>query len=118
VLRWAADLGIERGSAEEFRPGHLRQPPELEVLGIISFMPERGAGAARRRRPDAFARYLEGLAAAWLSCREECPALPFGGRSAPREGPAVAARLWLAAAAQTALETGLGLLGVGAPARL
>jgi arginyl-tRNA synthetase len=118
VLRWAADLGIERGSAEEFRPGHLRQPPELEVLGIISFMPERGAGAARLRRPDAFARYLEGLAAAWLSCREECPALPFGGRSAPREGPAVAARLWLAAAAQTALETGLGLLGVAAPARL
>jgi arginyl-tRNA synthetase len=30
----------------------------------------------------------------------------------------VAARLWLAAAAETALKTGLGLLGVVAPERL
>jgi arginyl-tRNA synthetase len=118
VLRWAADLGLERGPAQEFRPGRLTQPAELEVLGTIAFMPERVAGAARRRRPDAFARYLEGLAVAWLGCREECPALPFGGGSAPRDGPGVAARLWLAAAARTALETGLGLIGVDAPARL
>ena len=118
VLRWAADLGLERGPAQGFRPGRLTQPAELEVLGTIAFMPERVAGAARRRRPDAFARYLEGLAVAWLDCREECPALPFGGRSALREGPGVAARLWLAAAARTALETGLELLGVDAPARL
>jgi arginyl-tRNA synthetase len=118
VLRWAADLGLERGPAQEFRPGRLTQPAELEVLGTIAFMAERVAGAARRRRPDAFARYLEELAVAWLDCREECPALPFGGRSAPREGPGVAARLWLAAAARTALETGLRLIGVDAPARL
>jgi arginyl-tRNA synthetase len=118
VLRWAADLGLERGPAQEFRPGRLTRRAELEVLGTIAFMPERVAGAARRRRPDAFARYLEGLAVAWLDCREECPALPFGGRSAPREAPCVAARLWLADAARTALETGLELLGVDAPARL
>ncbi len=118
VLRWAADLGLERGSAQDFRPGRLTAPAELEVLDIIAFMPERVAGAARRRRPDAFARYLEGLAAAWLGCRENCPALPFGGRSAPLDGPGAAARLWLAAAAKTALETGLGLLGVASPERL
>jgi arginyl-tRNA synthetase len=118
VLRWAADLGLERGSAQDFRPGRLTEPAELEVLDIIAFMPERVAGAARRRRPDAFARYLEGLAAAWLGCRENCPALPFGGRSAPQYGPGAAARLWLAAAAKTALETGLGLLGVASPERL
>lgn len=118
VLRWAADLGLERGSAQDFRPGRLTEPAELEVLDIIAFMPERVAGAARRRRPDAFARYLEGLAAAWLGCRENCPALPFGGRSAPQDGPGAAARLWLAAAAKTALEMGLGLLGVASPERL
>jgi DALR anticodon binding domain len=118
VLRWAADLGIDRGPAEAFQPGRLSAPAELELLGAISWMPERVAAAARRRRPDAFARYLEALASAWLDCAEGCPALPFGGRSAPGDEPTAAARLWLAAAARTALSTGLGLLGVAAPHRL
>jgi arginyl-tRNA synthetase len=118
VLRWAADLGIDRGRPEGFRPELLGHPGERELLGTLSWLPERTAAAARRRRPDAFARYLEDLAAAWLRCRESCPALPFGGRSAPADGPEAAARLWLASAAQTALGTGMRLLGVSAPKRL
>jgi arginyl-tRNA synthetase len=117
VLRWAADLGIDRGRAEAFRPDLLRCAGERALLGALSWLPERAAAAARRRRPDSFVRYLEGLAAAWLGCWEGCPALPFGGRSAPADGPEAAARLWLAAAAQTALGTGLGLIGVAAPRR-
>jgi arginyl-tRNA synthetase len=118
VLRWAAGLGLGRGEPGAFRPGLLSHPGERELLGALSWLPERTAAAARRRRPDAFARYLEALAGAWLGCWESCPALPFGGRLAPRDGPEAAARLWLAAAAQTALGTGMRLLGVAAPERL
>lgn len=118
VLRWAADLGADRGRPEAFRPELLAHRSELRLLDVMSWLPERAASAARRRRPDAFTRYLEGLGGAWLDCREDCPALPFGGRSAPRNAAGAAARLWLAAAAQTALGTGLRLLGVTAPERL
>jgi arginyl-tRNA synthetase len=118
VLRWAADLGVDRGPADAFRPGLLTHPAERGLLDLMSWLPERAASAARRRQPDAFTRYIEGLGRAWLDCRESCPALPFGGRSAPRDGAAAAARLWLAAAAQTALGTGLQLLGVAAPQRV
>jgi arginyl-tRNA synthetase len=118
VLRWAADLGIDRGRPDAFRPELLAHPSERRLLDIMSWLPERTVSAARRRRPDVFARYLEDLGGSWLGCRENCPALPFGGRSAPRDGAGAAARLWLAAAAQTALGTGLRLLGVAAPPRL
>jgi arginyl-tRNA synthetase len=118
VLRWAADLGIGRGAPEEFRPELLGQARERELLGAISWLPERVAGAARRRRPGSFARHLESLAGAWLGCSEHCPALPFGGRSAPRDPAGMAARLWLAAAARTALAAGLRLADIEPPERL
>jgi arginyl-tRNA synthetase len=118
VLRWAADLGLRRGEPGQFRPDLLAQSAERELLGAVSWLPETVASAGRRRRPGAFLRYLESLAGAWLSCSENCPALPFGGRSAPRQQSGTAARLWLAAAAQTALAAGLNLAGVRAPERM
>jgi arginyl-tRNA synthetase len=118
VLRWAADLDVDRGAADAFRPGLLSHRGELELLGAISWLPERVAAAARRRRPDVLVRHMECLASRWLDCAERYPALPFGGRLAPRDGAEAAARLWLAVAAQTAMGTGLGLLGVTAPQRL
>jgi len=118
VLRWAGDLGVERGGADEFRGELLSHPDELELLAALSWLPERVAAAARRRRPDVLARHVECLASRWLDCAEGHPALPFGGRRAPR-GPAEAsARLWLAAAAQAAIAAGLRLLGVAAPPRI
>ena len=118
VLRWAAELGLERGRADDFRPELLAHASELQLLGAIAWLPERAAAAARHRRPDGFTRFLEFLAGQWTGCWEDCPALPFGGRSAPRQEAESAARLWLAAAARTALGTGLRLLGVTAPGRL
>jgi arginyl-tRNA synthetase len=118
VLRWAADLGVDRGRADVFRPELLSHGAELELLGAISWLPERAASAARRHRPDAFARYLEWLAARWLDCAESNPALSFGGRAAPHDEHEAAARLWLAATAQTALGSGIRLLGLTAPQRL
>jgi arginyl-tRNA synthetase len=118
VLHWAADLGLYLGAAADVDPGLLDQAPELELLQEISWLPERVAGAARRGQPDEFARYLEGLAGAYLDCRENCPALPFMGERAPRDPGAIRARLWLTAAAAAAVRAGLRLLGVGAPIRV
>jgi arginyl-tRNA synthetase len=118
VLRWAADLDSGPGDPDAMRAGLLAHPTERALLGLLSWMPERTGAAARRARPDVFARYLESLAGAWLDCGESRPALPFGGRAAPRDGPGTSARLWLAAAAATALRAGLDLIGLAAPERL
>jgi arginyl-tRNA synthetase len=115
VLRWAGDLGIGRG---EFRAELLSHAGELELLAAMSWLPERVAAAARRRRPDVLARHVECLASRWLDCAEGHPALPFGGRKAPLNGAEASARLWLAAAAQAAIAAGLRLIGVAAPMRI
>ena len=127
ALRQAADLGLSRGEAAEFQPRLLAHPSEQALLNELSWLPERVAGAARRARPDVLAHFLEGLARAYFDCQETCPAVrpgmvvPDGTDRSPAGRAAVqaaAARLWLAAAARTALGAGLGLLGVGAPDRL
>jgi len=118
VLRWAADLRIERGEPGAPAPGLLGHPRERQLLDVLSWLPERVAGAARRRRPQELTAYTEHVAASWLDCRESCPALPFGGRAAPTDAAVLAARLWLADAARTVLAAGLALIGVAAPERL
>ena len=127
ALRQAADLGLGRGEADGFQPHLLAHPSQQVLLNKLSWLPERVAGAARRARPDVLTHCLEGLARAYFDGQETCPAVqpgtavPEGSGRSPAERAAVqaaAARLWLAAAARTALRAGLGLLGVGAPDRL
>jgi arginyl-tRNA synthetase len=127
ALRQAADLGLSRGEAAGFQPRLLAHPSEQALLSTLSWLPERAAGAARRARPDVLTHFLEGLARAYFDCQDTCPAVrpgmvvPDGTDRSPAGRAAVqaaAARLWLAAAARTALGAGLGLLGVGAPDRL
>ena len=118
TLRQAADLGLGAGPAAEFVPCLLTHPAERALLDALSWLPERVAWAARIRRPAEFARYLEELAGTYQDCRESRPALPYGGRRAPRDRPATRARLWLVTAAGTAIAAGLGLLGISAPDRL
>ena len=115
TLRQAADLGLSRGKTAEFQQRLLAHPSEQALLDQLSWLAERVAGAARRGRPDVFPRYLERLAGAYLDCREQRPAVWPGMTTG---GPAIAARLWLAAATATALRTGQDLLGVDAPVRL
>jgi arginyl-tRNA synthetase len=115
ALRQAADLGLSLGEAAEFDPRLLAHPGEQALLGELSWLPERVAGAARRARPDTFPRYLERIAGAYFDCQEQCPAAWPGMAG---NGPQAVARLWLAAATATALRAGLGLLGVDAPGRL
>ena len=118
TLRWAGDLGLQRGEPGGFVPGRLSMAPELGLLYAISWLPERAAGAARRCQPHEFARYLGGLAGAYLDCRDNCPALPFMGRSAPLDAAGIRARLWLVSAAGAALGAGLRLLGIDPPERV
>ncbi len=95
----------------------------------MSWLPDRAAGAARRRQPHVVAGYLEDLAGRYFDWQEACPvmrpgsvppALPdpghAGGPLAGRE--LIQARLQLASAAQTVLAAGLRLLGIGAPGRM
>lgn len=133
TLRWATDLGLGLGlrpaRAEppypEASPAPRRrtmklQPPELAVIDQLAWLPERVASARRRARPADLTTYLERLAELWLACSESCPALPFRGRGAPSLDADADrdARLLLAGAAGVALQAGLGLLGVAAPARI
>jgi hypothetical protein len=118
TLRQAADLGLGAGQAAGFAPCLLTHPAERALLGALSWLPERVAWSARSARPGEFARYLEELAGTYQDCREACPALPFGGRGAPRDRPATRARLWLVTAVAAAIAAGLALLGVSAPDRL
>ena len=117
TLRWAGDLGLQRGEPGGFVPARLCAAPELGLLYAISWLPERAAGAARRCQPHEFTRYLGGLAWAYLDCRDNCPALPFMGRSAPLDAAGIRARLWLVSAAAAALGAGLRLLGIDPPER-
>jgi CheY-like chemotaxis protein len=110
VLRWAATLGT---SPAGFRPRLLAEPSgsdELALLDVLSWLPERVAVAARRGRPDEFAGYLEELATRTIDTMDTTGFTTISSISSER--------LWLADAARTALATGLGLLGVGAPGRL
>jgi DALR anticodon binding domain len=121
ILRWAADLGLApvQLEAQPERAPNL-MPPELILVDAMSWLPERVAAAARRRRPAEVAAFLETVAGAWLDCADSCPALPFRGPGAPAvlATEQTAARLELSDAARIVLGTGLVLLGISAPARM
>jgi arginyl-tRNA synthetase len=117
-LRWAADLGLEPAEITDGLGGQLSSPAERALLGLLSFLPVRVAAAARRRRPDELPRYLEQVSAAWLVCRLQAPALPFGGMAAPRDADQAGARLVLVRAVAAVIAAGLALTGVAAPDRL
>jgi arginyl-tRNA synthetase len=118
ALRWAADLGLEPAGITGALGRQLSSPAEGALLGLLSYLPVRVAAAARRRRPDELPRYLEQVSSAWLLCRLEAPALPFGGRAAPRDFDQAGARLMLAGAVAAVIAAGLALTGVAAPGRL
>ena len=105
-VRWAATLAKPGEAATPCLPA---DPAGWALLDALSWLPERVAVAARRGRPDEFARYLEELASATIA------ALPFVG---PADGERLALIRATAQAARTALAAGLGLLQVAAPDRL
>jgi arginyl-tRNA synthetase len=128
ALRQAADLGLPELDVERFQPRLLAHPSERVLLDAMSWLPERVAGAARRRQPHVVAAYLEDLASLYLDWQEACPVMRPGSvppRPDPRPagrlpagGELIQARLQLASGARTVLGTGLRLLGIAAPSRM
>jgi arginyl-tRNA synthetase len=90
--------------------------PREKLLDALSWLPERVAIAARRGRPDEFARYLEDLASVTVDVLSS--ASPSGNATRGDDRAPGTDRLTLARAARTGLAAGLGLLGVSAPERL
>ncbi len=118
ALRWAAELELDLVEPGEKLASALDSEAERELLGLLSWLPVRVAAAARRHRPDEVPRYLEAVAAAWETCRQAAPALPFGGATAPTDLSVSSARLLLADALRLALEAGLALAGITARDRI
>jgi arginyl-tRNA synthetase len=113
-VRWAAASAEEKtvSSATGYGGESLREI----LLDALSWLPERVAIAARRGRPDEFARYLEDLASATV---DVLSAASHPGSATRGDGRAPGTdRLALARAARTGLAAGLGLLAVSAPERL
>ncbi len=103
-VRWAATVPAAVTPAAGGPGGETSSRAAAALLDALSWLPERVATAARRGRPDEFARYLEALG------RVTVDVLSSPGRGHDR--------LALARAARTGLGAGLGLLGVSAPDRL
>ncbi|MGO8961301.1 MAG: DALR anticodon-binding domain-containing protein [Streptosporangiaceae bacterium] len=116
--RWAADLRIELAGYADPVDAALSSLAERQLLGLLSWLPEKVASAARRSRPDELPRYLEHVAAAWMTCQHESPALPFGGQAGAVEPGIAGARLLLAEAARIVLAAGLKLTGIAPADRL
>ncbi|HKA68656.1 MAG TPA: arginine--tRNA ligase, partial [Actinomycetes bacterium] len=115
LMRNAAELGVDRGSAEDFAPELLRHERESDLLGALGEFPRIVATAAELREPHRVARYLEDLAGTYHRFYDACRVLPYGDEEAT---DLTRARLWLCAATQVVLRNGLELLGVSAPERM
>ena len=116
VKRTAADMGIDKGTADQFEPGLLGHEKENALLGKLGEFPRVIAEAGELREAHRVARYLEELARDYHRFYDECRILPKGDLELPIE--LTRARMWLAEAAQTVVANGLRLLGVTAPERM
>ncbi|MBO4209559.1 arginine--tRNA ligase [Micromonospora echinofusca] len=115
VARNAADVGLDRGDADAFRPELLAHEKENDLLKALGEFPAVVASAAELREPHRVARYLEELAGAYHRFYDNCRVLPHGDEEVT---DLHRARLWLNDATRTVIANGLHLLGVSAPERM
>ncbi|BCB84681.1 arginine--tRNA ligase [Phytohabitans suffuscus] len=115
VSRNAAEVGLTRGEADDFRPELLGHEKEQDLLKALGDYPAIVAAAAELREPHRVARYLEELAGSYHRFYDNCRILPVGDEPI---GDLHRARLWLNDATRTVIANGLDLLGVSAPERM
>ncbi len=110
IGRMAAERGIERRPLADVDLGPLVHERELELLRVLSELPEVVAVAAADRAPHKIATWSRELAGAFHGFYRDCPVLRDDVDPDLRQ-----ARLWLVDGARIGLAIGLDLLGVGAP---
>jgi len=115
VARNAAEVGLQRGAPDDFRPELLDHEKENELLKALGEFPAVVASAAELREPHRIARYLEELAGAYHRFYDKCRIMPLGDEEITDRHRA---RLWLNDATRTVIANGLDLLGVSAPERM
>ncbi|HEY0258220.1 MAG TPA: arginine--tRNA ligase [Lacisediminihabitans sp.] len=112
VARNAAESGVDRGA---FDASLLAHETESSLLGILAEFPRVVRQAAELREPHRIARYAEELAGSYHRWYDNCRVTPLGDEPVT---DLHRTRLWLNDATGTVLRNALGLLGVGAPARM
>lgn len=110
IGREAANRNIERVALAEADLGLLAHERELEVLRLLSSLPEVLELALRERAPHKITTWVRDLASAFHGFYHDCPIL-----HPDTEEPTRQARLWLVEGARIGFAIGLDLLGVSAP---
>ncbi len=110
IGREAANRGVERGSLADTDLTQLTHERELELLRVLSTLPEVTELACNDRAPHKMANWVRELAAAFHGFYRDCPILRND-----IDPPLAQARLWLVEATRIGLAIGLDLLGVDAP---
>jgi arginyl-tRNA synthetase len=113
IERVAAERGVTRVPFAAVDPSLLVHERELEVLRVLSELPDTVLASAQDRAPHRLATWVRELAGAVHGFYHDCYVL---GDGVPPE--LTQARLWLVEAAAVGLGIGLDLLGVSAPDQL
>ncbi|MGH2709660.1 MAG: arginine--tRNA ligase [Actinomycetota bacterium] len=108
VLRYAAEQGTTMVPFEQVDPKELVHDTELELLRVLSELPEQIAVTAELRAPYRLTRYAEEVASQFHRFYTEC-------RVVTDEEALTQARLHLSEATRQVLANVLGILGVSAP---
>lgn len=113
IARRAAEAGLDRRDLADADLGLLTHERELEVLRVLSQLPDTLRTACIDRAPHRITTWVRELAGAFHGFYHDCYVIGDGvdedlGR----------ARLWLVEAARVGLSIGLDLLGVSAPEQL
>ena len=105
------ELALARG-LEPLEP-HQVVEVELELLRVLSTLPEALELALRERAPHKITTWVRESASAFHGFYHDCPIL-----RSDIEVPVQQARLWLTEATRIALAVSLDLLGVSAPEQM
>jgi arginyl-tRNA synthetase len=108
ILRKADQQGVALRSWREVSFDELVDEAELDLLRILSELPEVVRTAAGALAPHRLTRFAEQVAAAFHRFYTEC-------RVITEDDALTQARLWLSSAAKQVIASTLDLIGVGAP---
>jgi arginyl-tRNA synthetase len=106
----AAELGLERRALAQVDVGLLTHSRELDVLRVLSELPEVVALACNERAPHRVATWVRELAGTFHGFYHDCYVI-----SDSVDAELTQARLWLVEGSRVGLAIGLDLLGVSAP---